>query len=213
MELRELLPKSHTPNPTNLAQFPPPRPQPTAPFLAHELARVAAKKPLPLGEGLDSTRYTLPAPNGKAAQSVQAWKEAHHSALAQLEHQRLRLMNGQILASSVGPNSWKIQNFTLENTVERIEKEGELLRSDVEDVNRERKKSQEAGGAVLTRMEKKWTELISNNLQLEIGCITLYVSSYHRVVYLSLTADSNRESEIAQLQAREAELKARLVAA
>ena len=55
----------------------------------------------------------------------------------------------------------------------RIEKEGEELRSEVEDVNRERKKSQEAGGAVLGRMEKKWTELISGNLQLEIGCITL----------------------------------------
>ena len=174
VELRQLLPKSHTPNPTNLPKFPP-RPPPTAPFLAAELARVAAKKPLPPGEGLDSTRYTLPAPHGKAAQSVHAWQEAHRSALAQLEHQRLRLMNGQILQSSVGSNAWKIQNFTLENTVQRIDKESEDLRAEVEDLNRERKKSQEAGGAVLTRMEKKWTELISGNIQLEIGCITLYV--------------------------------------
>lgn len=173
VELRSLLPKTQTSEPANLAHLPSPRPLPSSPFFAAELARVAAKKPLPAGQGLDTTRYSLPAPVGST--SLDAWKAAHDSSLAQLEHQRLRGINGQILGSAVGANAWRIQNFSLENTLERIEKEGEELRSVVEDLNRERKRSQESGGVVLSRMEKKWTELISGNMQLEIGCMTLYV--------------------------------------
>lgn len=55
----------------------------------------------------------------------------------------------------------------------KIDKAGEELRVKVDDLNRERKSSQEKAGIVLTRMEKKWTELISGNLQLEIGCLSL----------------------------------------
>lgn len=62
----------------------------------------------------------------------------------------------------------------MENTVERVEKEGEEVRKVVEEVNRERKRVQvEEGGPVLGRLEKRWTELVSGNMQLEIGCMAL----------------------------------------
>jgi pre-mRNA-splicing factor SPF27 len=82
-------------------------------------------------------------------------------------------MNGQLLGS-LGGNAWRIQNFAMENTVERVEKEGEEVRKVVEEVNRERKRVQvEEGGPVLGRLEKRWTELVSGNMQLEIGCMAL----------------------------------------
>ena len=115
----------------------------------------------------------MPAPKGDDADSVEAWEKAHKSSLAQLEHQRLRTMNGTLLQGSLGANSWRIQNFAMENTVQRIEKEGEEIRKVVEDVNRRRKGDQEKGGETLSRLEKKWTELVSGNMQLEIGCMAM----------------------------------------
>lgn len=172
VELRSLLPKTATPVPTNLSHITPPRPLPSSPFLASELARLESKKPTAPGVGLDTMRYGIPKPVGAEAQTVDGWEKAHDSSLAQLEHQRLRAMNGQLL-NSLGANAWKIQNFSMENTVERVEKEGEELRKVVEEVNRERKRSQEAAGEVLNRLEKKWTELVSGNMQLEIGCLAV----------------------------------------
>ncbi|KAK4698330.1 pre-mRNA-splicing factor SPF27, partial [Phenoliferia sp. Uapishka_3] len=167
---------------------------PTTTFLGAELARIESKKPTPAGEGLDTTRYAMPAPTGKDEESVEAWQKAYESSLAQLEHQRLRSINGTILGGPLGANAWKIQNFSLENTVEKLDKEGEEVRKQVETVNRDRKRSQEKGGEVLTRMEKRWTELVSGNMQLEIGCMAM-------------------EHEVMMLHARHAELKARLQAA
>ncbi|ORY90898.1 Pre-mRNA-splicing factor SPF27 [Leucosporidium creatinivorum] len=193
VELRSLLPKTPNAPPTNLTHLPASRPLPSSPFLAAELARVESKKPTPPGQGLDTTRYAMPAPKGEAADDVEAWEAAHRSSLAQLEHQRLRTMNGTLLQGTLGANKWKVQNFAMENTVERVDKEGEELRKVVEDVNRRRKGDQEKGGETLSRLEKKWTELVSGNMQLEIGCMAM-------------------EAEVAQLQQQHAELTARLAA-
>lgn len=174
VELRSLLPKTANAPPSNLTHLATPRPLPTgSTLLANELQRVDSKKPTPPGSGLDTTRYAMPPPKGKAADDVEAWEAAHRSSLAQLEHQRLRTMNGTLLQGSLGANKWKVQNFAMENTVQRIENEGEELRKVVEDVNRRRKGDQEKGGETLTRLEKKWTELVSGNMQLEIGCLAM----------------------------------------
>lgn len=174
MELRSLLPQTPNAPPTNLTHLPAARPlPPAASFLAQELSRVESKKPTPPGQGLDTTRYAMPAPKGEAADDVQAWEAAHRSSLAQLEHQRLRTLNGTLLQGSLGANKWKVQNFAMENTVQRVDKEGEELRKVVEDVNRRRKGDQEKGGETLSRLEKKWTELVSGNMQLEIGCMAM----------------------------------------
>lgn len=116
----------------------------------------------------------MPFPSEAEQDSLEAWEAAHRSSLAQLEHQRLRTMNGQLL-SQLGANAWRVQNFGVENAIQRIEQEGEGVRDVVEDVNRRRKAEQEKGGETLTRLDKRWTELVSGNMQLEIGCAALYV--------------------------------------
>ncbi|GAA5955546.1 hypothetical protein JCM3765_006811 [Sporobolomyces pararoseus] len=176
VELRSLLPAKPTSNPSNLSHLAPPRPLPTSSthsqLLANDLARVQAKKPLKAGEGLDTKRYAMPFPSEEDQDSVEAWEKAYESSLAQLEHQRLRSINGTLL-NQFGANNWRVQNFALENAIKRTENEGEGVKTTVEDVNRRRKADQEKGGEVLNRLEKRWTELVSGNMQLEIGCFAL----------------------------------------
>ncbi|KAM0755162.1 breast carcinoma amplified sequence 2 [Meredithblackwellia eburnea MCA 4105] len=190
IELRTLLPKNPTSTPTNLSHLAVPRPLPASTtMLGAELVRVQSKKPPQ--DGLDTTRYAMLAPTGEGAHSVSSWQGAHDNSLAQLEHQRLRSLNVTLLSGTLGANAWKVNNFDLENSVKRVEGELEETRRGVEEVNRMRKVRQETGGEALTRMENKWTELVSGNIQLEIGCMAL-------------------EQEVRELTARHAEIKARL---
>ncbi|GAA5973706.1 hypothetical protein JCM11641_005091 [Rhodosporidiobolus odoratus] len=196
VELRSLLPKNPSTNPSNLSHLPAPRPLPSSsahPLLAAELNRIEIKRPLKAGEGLDTTRYAMPFPAVDEQDNLEAWEKAHRSSLAQLEHQRLRTMNGQML-SQLGANAWRVQNFAVENAIKRVENDGEEVKNVVEDVNRNRKTDQEKGGETLARLDKRWTELVSGNMQLEIGCAAL-------------------EEELYTLQARHSELQQRLQAA
>ncbi|GAA5969026.1 hypothetical protein JCM8115_000283 [Rhodotorula mucilaginosa] len=195
VELRSLLPKTPSQAPTNLAHLPPPRPLPSGSgsLLAEELARVESKRPLRAGEqGLDTTRYAMPFPSEDDLDDVDAWERAYKSSLAQLEHQRLRTVNGTLL-QQLGANKWRVENFALENAIQRVENEATESKEVVEGVNRRRKADQEKAGETLARLERRWQELVSGNMQLEIGCFAL-------------------EEELAVLQARHGELQQRLQA-
>ncbi|SCZ92476.1 BZ3500_MvSof-1268-A1-R1_Chr5-2g07894 [Microbotryum saponariae] len=198
IELRSILPPSSSASqqPTNLTHLPAPRSLPisisaSSPLLASELARARSKKPLPSTIGLDTTRYAMPDPPTENADDLEAWERAYKSSLAQLEHQRLRSMNGHLLAQPFGANAWKVHNYALENTLQRVDAQLQSERDQVDDLNRKRKAEQDKAGEILTSLEKKWTELVSGNMQLEIGCMTL-------------------EAQVAELQARHAELSHRL---
>ncbi|KAK4052181.1 hypothetical protein OIV83_002476 [Microbotryomycetes sp. JL201] len=195
VELRSLLPTQPGQQPTNLTHLSEQRPLPsTSTLLGQELHRVQHRKPVPAGHGLDTTRYAMPAPTAKQEKQLgreQAWEQAYKSSLAQLEHQRLRTINGTLLQGQLGSNNWRVSNFAMENAVERVDKQVQDTRDTVEDVNRRRKRDQEKAGETLARLERRWTELVSGNLQLEIGTMAM-------------------EAEVAQLQARYAELQSRL---
>ncbi|KAM0792961.1 hypothetical protein ACM66B_002719 [Microbotryomycetes sp. NB124-2] len=195
VELRSLLPSQPGQQPSNLTHLDAPRPMPPAStFLGHELHRAQQRKPVPAGQGLDTTRYAMPPPTSKQEKQLgkeQAWEQAYKSSLAQLEHQRLRTINGTLLQGQLGSNNWRVSNFAMENAVERLEKQVQDTRETVEDVNRRRKRDQDKAGETLARLERRWTELVSGNLQLEIGTMAM-------------------EAEVAQLQARYTELQARL---
>ncbi|GAA5979321.1 hypothetical protein JCM10908_002879 [Rhodotorula pacifica] len=199
IELRNLLPKTPSQQPTNLSHLPPPRPLPSSSsdggsLWAAELARVESKRPLRAGEqGLDTSRYAMPFPSEEEQDDVAAWERAYKSSLAQLEHQRLRTMNGTLL-QQLGANKWRVENFALENAIKRVENEATETKEVVEGVNRRRKADQEKAGETLARLERRWQELVSGNMQLEIGCFAL-------------------EEELAVLQARHGELQQRLQAA
>lgn len=117
----------------------------------------------------------MPFPPEQDQDSVAAWEAAHRSSLAQLEHQRLRSLNGTLL-QQLGGNKWRVDNFALENAIQRVEKEGEGVKEEVDEVNRRRKADQEKAGETLSRLEKRWTELVSSGVQLEIGSVALCVA-------------------------------------
>jgi len=104
-----------------------------------------------------------------------------------------------------GANSWRVHNYLLEATSKQLEKAVEDLTQLTTDLNRDRKNSQVSGpllwgderqltglwktafGAQLTALETRWTELISNVLQIEMANVAI-------------------EAEIDQLIKKEAEL-------
>lgn len=93
-----------------------------------------------------------------------------------------------------GPNAWKINNYLLESSAIRLEKAVEQLKERTVEVNRERKNAQVEGhpiiinlssdttlqthaGTQLTSLETRWTELISNVLQIELANVALEVEN------------------------------------
>ncbi|KAH6917544.1 Pre-mRNA-splicing factor SPF27 [Coprinopsis sp. MPI-PUGE-AT-0042] len=152
------------------------------PLLKAEMERARSHQPFP---SLDTLRYQLPAPTSTPG-TDQEWKAAVDNARAQLQHQRIRQTNAALL-QNYGSNAFRIQNYLLEATVKQVETISENLKQATVDVNRERKNDQERIGKQLTSLETRWTELISNILQIEMANIAL-------------------DAEIDRLNQREAEL-------
>ena len=68
-----------------------------------------------------------------------------------------------------GGNAWRIHNYELEQEAKNMEKRLEELKGQTVEVNRERKKTQEELGRRLTGLETRWTELVSNVLQMRMA--------------------------------------------
>ncbi|KAJ7783423.1 breast carcinoma amplified sequence 2 [Mycena maculata] len=156
------------------------------PLLQAELARVESHEKFP---PLDTVRYQLPAPS--APGTDEEWQAALKNAHAQLEHQRMRQTNLTLL-QTYGANAWRIHNYLLEATVKQTEQALEDLKQMTVDVNRERKNTQTRLGNQLNSLETRWTELISNVLQIELANVAL-------------------DAEVNDLNAREVELSESLV--
>ncbi|KAK2462060.1 hypothetical protein APHAL10511_006523 [Amanita phalloides] len=152
------------------------------PLLRAEMERVETRQPMPQ---LDTVRYQLPGPRSTPG-TDEEWKAALDNARAQLEHQKLRLTN-LTLMQTYGANAWRIHNYRLEATAKTLEKVVEEMKELIVEVNRERKNAQERLGRQLTTLETRWTELISNILQIEMANVAL-------------------EGEIEKLSKKEAEL-------
>jgi hypothetical protein len=95
------------------------------------------------------------------------------------------------LLQQYGANVWRVHNYRLEHEAASAEKELEYLRQRTTEVNRDRKNfqvhppppahcplhpadgAQERVGTELTSLEKRWTELISGSLQIELANVAL----------------------------------------
>lgn len=77
------------------------------------------------------------------------------------------------LLQKYGANAWRVHNYQLEQDLATIKKNTEQLRQQILEINRERKADQTQAAASLQSLENKWSDLISQNLQLEIACAAL----------------------------------------
>ncbi|SAM05727.1 hypothetical protein [Absidia glauca] len=137
------------------------------PVLSQEWARVSKQTPL---TALDETRYELQGPESET--DVDAWKKAVDNTKAQLESQAGSMFNLELL-QKYGPNAWPVHNFQLEAYLKQIKQETERYRNEINEINRERKYDQTQAAAAIQALENKWSDLISQNLQVGVGCAAL----------------------------------------
>lgn len=83
----------------------------------------------------------------------------------------VRLKNIELL-KRYGSNAWRLSNFQQEQEIRLLTEQLEAIREETNEVNRLRQKEQLDVGSKLATLEKRWTELISRGLQLEVANIT-----------------------------------------
>ncbi|CAO3625644.1 unnamed protein product [Cunninghamella blakesleeana] len=137
------------------------------PVLSQEWTRVGKKETL---DALDVTRYELQGPESKS--DVDGWKKAVDNTKAQLESQAGSMFNLELL-QKYGGNAWRVHNYQLEAQLKYIQQETENYKSQINEINKERKAEQTEAANTITNLENKWSDLISQNLQVEIACASL----------------------------------------
>lgn len=158
------------PIPSTSTRLPPVyEPFSTRPDLRAELDRVASG--LPSQHALDTHRYTLPSPAAGVDAPTTEWQSAVDSAHAQLAHMNVRLKNIELL-KKYGANAWRLSNFQQEQDIRLISEQLDAVKAETNDINRLRQKDQSEAGSKLALLEKRWTELISRGLQLEVANVT-----------------------------------------
>ncbi|PWN40805.1 hypothetical protein IE81DRAFT_292854 [Ceraceosorus guamensis] len=135
--------------------------------LQAELSRIAEGNKT---KAIDGSRYALSSPSGNAASDAHAWDKALSQAEAALGHANVRRSNLE-LEKKFGANLWRLHNFQQESMLRQYEKAVEDMRTQTADLNRSRKMSQTQGGETLSRLESKWAECISRNLQVEVATL------------------------------------------
>ncbi|KAG1052861.1 hypothetical protein G6F43_005027 [Rhizopus delemar] len=135
--------------------------------LKQEFDRVQQKKIL---NALDTERYELKGPSDE--DDVEAWKAAVNNTKSQLESQAGSMFNLELL-SKYGANAWRVHNYQLETYLEYIKNNTERVRNQILNINKERKMEQTQAAETLASLENKWSDLISQNLQVEIACAAL----------------------------------------
>jgi pre-mRNA-splicing factor SPF27 len=77
------------------------------------------------------------------------------------------------LLQKYGPNAWKVHNFQLEAQLKQLKYNVEEKKKQISDLNKQRKFEQTEGGTTLRNLESKWSDLISQTLQVEVACAAL----------------------------------------
>jgi pre-mRNA-splicing factor SPF27 len=87
------------------------------PLMKSELDRVASRMPM---DTLSMKRYELPTPPAGKMTDVAAWNECVDNSLAQLEHQRTRIANLELM-QDYGTEAWKSYNDILQDMTNKLQ--------------------------------------------------------------------------------------------
>lgn len=91
---------------------------------------------------------------------------------AQLEHQATRIANLELMAR-FGGESWKAYNAALVRMLHQLQRQLQDLRKQIQEVNWQRKTSQNEAGEKLKNLEANWVSLVSKNYEIERACVEL----------------------------------------
>ncbi|KAG0150990.1 hypothetical protein CROQUDRAFT_651866 [Cronartium quercuum f. sp. fusiforme G11] len=120
--------------------------------------------------GLDLERLNIPYP--KDLNDLKGWQQSFNNSKAQLEQQRLRLLNLNLI-NQFGSNHWKLYNFLIEKEISKLTLILDDFTNQIDRVNRRRKANQTDVGDQLNDLSQKWQNLISNNISIEIMNLNL----------------------------------------
>jgi len=142
--------------PLNLSSF-------ESDLMKTEFERLAGRQPM---DTLSMKRYELPTPPPGKMTDVQAWTECVENSGAQLEHQRTRIMNLDLMLD-YGAESWKQYNEVLQDMLNRIQAQLAEVKKAIQEVNWSRKNQQTQVGDKLRQLETSWVGLVSKNYEIE----------------------------------------------
>mmetsp|Transcript_29046 Transcript_29046/g.52912 ORF Transcript_29046/g.52912 Transcript_29046/m.52912 type:complete len:238 (+) Transcript_29046:77-790(+) len=145
-------------------------PEPTADIfagdvLSQELQRLIASQPL---SAIDVGRYEVKAPSGAEAQDVRSWKGAVDNVQRQLEYNRLRLANLELL-SRWGNKAWVAHSCIVRGSERVLLEQASVLRAAREEVNKKRKLDQISCGNELRKLARESEQYQHDNTETELA--------------------------------------------
>jgi len=134
-----------------------------------EFDRLASRQPM---DTLSMKRYELPTPPPGKMTDMQAWTECVDNSMAQLEHQRTRIMNLDLMLD-YGAESWKQYNEVLQDMLNRVQGQLADVKKSIQEVNWSRKNQQTLVGDRLKQLETNWVGLVSKNYEIEQAVLNM----------------------------------------
>ena len=134
-----------------------------------EFDRLASRQPM---DTLSMKRYELPTPPPGKMTDIQAWTECVDNSMAQLEHQRTRIMNLDLMLD-YGTESWKQYNEVLQDMLTRVQSQLADVKNSIQEVNWSRKNQQTLVGDRLKQLETNWVGLVSKNYEIEQAILNM----------------------------------------
>jgi len=138
-------------------------------LVAAELSRIAAARPL---APLDDARYKASAPAEESAAEPKAWEAALDNARAQLEHQRARLLNLELM-TAYGDAAHAQHASDLGALCDSAAAAVRAAVKTNDSINLKRKAAQEAVVPTLRRHEGDAAALQAKNQSIEYACAQL----------------------------------------
>ncbi|ACO61243.1 predicted protein [Micromonas commoda] len=114
----------------------------------------------------DNSRYNLDPPPKSKRDDPEAWEKANNNAKAQLEHQKLRIENLELMMK-FAPNAWRAHNAMLEAAIKRVEKEVAAKKKAIEEINTMRSVKQKEAGREIAKLEKQWYAQCAKNIAID----------------------------------------------
>lgn len=145
-----------------LASLPPPgAPVLSSETKAQEYARIEAGLAL---QGIDASKYKVEAPEGAEAQEHEAWKKQADNMHVQIEYNRLRQTNLELL-ERWGNKAWIAHSSIVRAAEKILGNETNNLRALREEVNKKRKLDQISCGNELRRLNNELEQYTQDNAE------------------------------------------------
>lgn len=138
-------------------------------IMRNEFERMQQRLPMDV---LSMKRYELPPPPAGKMTDIAAWNECVENSMAQLEHQATRICNLELMLD-YGCESWKCYLELLVKCVSQAQKQLQILRKEIQEINWQRKETQMQAGEKLKKLESMWVGLVSKNYEIEQACVQL----------------------------------------